>query len=343
MLPAKPEPMPGHWRVTPGGGNLWLALDRPHHPARVRIITAVVVPCRCGMPSGSRNAIGPVDRYGGRPSSAASHCGGVPGIVNSGSPAACSIQWQPSATAWSSCALLSWSTGIRRGSSSGAGPRRAGRILSGQPGERAALTATQGVHVAQAVAPPPGCHPDRRAATETWGLSCRGRRRHDFPGEHARAGDHDTLPGGAADREGIGVTLFENAQDVGDLFAAIRAAPAPADHDPLADIGGPLAGSALVTCSGARRFPPAGRAGHGRAGGLPGPARAECVAVVFSAGIGGRVSVRAASARVMGQDTIAVTARRCNPRRIRCRRAAGRSWRRRRVSRAGRRTWRSRR
>ena len=174
MLPAKPEPMPGHWSVAPGR-NLWLALDRPRHPARVRILTAVVVPCRCGMPSGSRNAIGPVDRYGGRPGSAASHCGGVPGIVNSGSPAASGIQWQPSATAWSSCALLSWSTGIRRGSSSGAGPRRARRILSGQPGERAALTATQGVHVAQAVAPPPGCRPDRRAVTETWALSCRGR------------------------------------------------------------------------------------------------------------------------------------------------------------------------
>jgi hypothetical protein len=46
------------------------------------------------------------------------------------------------------------------------------------------------------------------------------------------------LPGGGADREGIGVILFENAQDVGDPLAAIRAAPAPADHDPLANIGG---------------------------------------------------------------------------------------------------------
>jgi hypothetical protein len=46
------------------------------------------------------------------------------------------------------------------------------------------------------------------------------------------------LPGRGADREGIGVTVFENAQDAGDLLAAIRAAPAPADHDPLAGIGG---------------------------------------------------------------------------------------------------------
>lgn len=31
--------------------------------------------------------------------------------------------------------------------------------------------------------------------------------------------------------------LLENAQDVSDLFAVIRAGAAPADHDPLADIG----------------------------------------------------------------------------------------------------------
>jgi hypothetical protein len=102
----------------------------------------------------------------------------VPGIVNSGSPAASSIQWQPgtSATAWLSCAPLSWSTGIRRGSSSGAGPRRARR----NPQRTARRTCgvnrhTRGVHVAQAVALPPGCHPGRRAVTETRGLSCRGR------------------------------------------------------------------------------------------------------------------------------------------------------------------------
>src|SRR5260221_12597662 len=65
MLAAKLEPMPGHWSVAPGG-NLWLALD---HPARVLIRTGVVVPGdHCGMPSGSPNAIGPVDRHGGRPS-----------------------------------------------------------------------------------------------------------------------------------------------------------------------------------------------------------------------------------------------------------------------------------
>jgi hypothetical protein len=31
--------------------------------------------------------------------------------------------------------------------------------------------------------------------------------------------------------------LLEDAQDVGDLFTAIEAGAAPADHDPLADIG----------------------------------------------------------------------------------------------------------
>jgi hypothetical protein len=62
-------------------------------------------------------------------------------------------------------------------------------------------------------------------------------RGHDLPGERARAGDHDKVPAGRADREGIVVMLLENAQDVGDLLAAIGAGPTPADHDPLADIG----------------------------------------------------------------------------------------------------------
>lgn len=32
--------------------------------------------------------------------------------------------------------------------------------------------------------------------------------------------------------------LRKNAQDVSDLFAVACAGPAPADHDPLADVGG---------------------------------------------------------------------------------------------------------
>jgi len=35
----------------------------------------------------------------------------------------------------------------------------------------------------------------------------------------------------------MAVMLFENAQHVGDLLAAIWAEPAPADHDPLANVG----------------------------------------------------------------------------------------------------------
>jgi hypothetical protein len=50
--------------------------------------------------------------------------------------------------------------------------------------------------------------------------------------------DDDKLPAAGPDSEGTGVTVFENAQDVGDLFAAIGAGPAPADHNPLPDIGG---------------------------------------------------------------------------------------------------------
>jgi hypothetical protein len=57
----------------------------------------------------------------------------------------------------------------------------------------------------------------------------RPRGRHDLPGERALAGDHDKLPAGGTDREGIGIMVLENAQDVGDLLAAVRARPTPAD------------------------------------------------------------------------------------------------------------------
>ncbi len=42
---------------------------------------------------------------------------------------------------------------------------------------------------------------------------------------------------GAADCEGLVVCLLKDAQDVGHLRAAFGAGP-PADHDPLADVGG---------------------------------------------------------------------------------------------------------
>src|SRR5712691_7060381 len=62
--------------------------------------------------------------------------------------------------------------------------------------------------------------------------------RHHLPGKSAGGRDHDQRPVRGTDHEGSRVILLENAQDVGDLFAVTRAGPAPADHDPLADIGG---------------------------------------------------------------------------------------------------------
>src|SRR6266849_8752854 len=59
---------------------------------------------------------------------------------------------------------------------------------------------------------------------------------HHFPGDGAPGGDHDEFPVPRADREGPGVSLLENAQHVGHLLAVSRSW-APADHDPLADIG----------------------------------------------------------------------------------------------------------
>jgi hypothetical protein len=61
---------------------------------------------------------------------------------------------------------------------------------------------------------------------------------HDLPRECPRARDDDQLSVGGADCEGIGVVLLEDAQNVGDLLAAIGAGPTPADHDPPTDVGG---------------------------------------------------------------------------------------------------------
>ncbi len=64
-----------------------------------------------------------------------------------------------------------------------------------------------------------------------------GRWWHHFPGQGAPGGDHDQSPVTGADREGMAVMLLENAHDVGDLLAIIWAGPAPADNDPLTDVG----------------------------------------------------------------------------------------------------------
>jgi hypothetical protein len=59
---------------------------------------------------------------------------------------------------------------------------------------------------------------------------------HDFAGESAPGRDHDQLPGSGTDREGAGVRLLKDAQDVGDLLPVARSGPTPADHDPLTNI-----------------------------------------------------------------------------------------------------------
>src|SRR5216684_2020001 len=64
-----------------------------------------------------------------------------------------------------------------------------------------------------------------------------GRWWHYFPGQGSPGGDHDQSPVTGADREAMAVMLLENAHDVGDLLAIIWAGPAPADNDPLTDVG----------------------------------------------------------------------------------------------------------
>src|SRR6516162_8630139 len=78
----------------------------------------------------------------------------------------------------------------------------------------------------------------RRSGSPGAGVaSAGGRWWHDLPCQGAPSGDHDEFPVPGADREGPGVGLLENAQHVGHLLA-VRRSWAPADHDPLADIGG---------------------------------------------------------------------------------------------------------
>ena len=72
-----------------------------------------------------------------------------------------------------------------------------------------------------------------------WVPAWRRRWWYDFPGERTLAGDHHELPvAAAADLEALVVGVFENAQHIGHQLAAIQLCWAPADGDPLADIGG---------------------------------------------------------------------------------------------------------
>jgi hypothetical protein len=78
-----------------------------------------------------------------------------------------------------------------------------------------------------------GCHRGRRVVRKIRDLrAAAAAARAARPSRRARAcRDHDKLPAGGADCEGIGIMLLENAQDVGDLRAAIRAGLTPADND----------------------------------------------------------------------------------------------------------------
>ena len=109
--------------------------------------------------------------------------------------------------------------------------------------------------------------------------------RHHLPGKSAGGRDHDQRPVRGADREGSRVILLENAQDVGDLFAVTRAGPAPADHDPLADIGGCEADLEPVAHAG-HLFP--GWAARRRVPG-PGPGAWIVAGLGAAAGSGGRL------------------------------------------------------
>jgi hypothetical protein len=76
------------------------------------------------------------------------------------------------------------------------------------------------------------------ARRSTGTAAARWRWRHDLPGEGEPGRDNDQLPLSGAHREGASVGFLKDAQHIGDGLAATWFGPAPADHDPLADIGG---------------------------------------------------------------------------------------------------------
>jgi hypothetical protein len=72
----------------------------------------------------------------------------------------------------------------------------------------------------------------RRASTAAgW------RRWHDLPGEGEPGRDNDQLPVTGAHCERASIGFLKDAQYIGDGLAVTGCGPAPADHDPLADIG----------------------------------------------------------------------------------------------------------
>jgi hypothetical protein len=70
-------------------------------------------------------------------------------------------------------------------------------------------------------------------------IAGRGRRgRHYLSGDGPLSRDHDQLPTSLADSEGIGTVLLERAEDIGHLSVGLCPRRAPADHNPLTDVGG---------------------------------------------------------------------------------------------------------
>ena len=105
-----------------------------------------------------------------------------------------------------------------------------------------------------------------------------------FPARARAAGITTSAPSEVRTAKEAGSFVLENAQDVGDLFAVTRAGPAPADHDPLADIGGCEADLEPVAHAG-HLFP--GPAARRRVPG-PGPGAWIVAGPGAAAGSGGR-------------------------------------------------------
>jgi hypothetical protein len=78
----------------------------------------------------------------------------------------------------------------------------------------------------------------RTASARRWASTAAAgwRRWHDLPGEGEPGRDNDQHPVRGAHCEGTSVGFLKDAQHIGDGRAVTWCGPAPADHDPMADI-----------------------------------------------------------------------------------------------------------